>query len=97
VFSGLGWSDLVLPAQTLAQLDDIGLWLTHGATLMDDWGLGGASRRASCRLFHGPSGTGKTLSACLLGQRCGREVLRVDLSQVAPSTSAKPRRTSPAF
>ena len=32
---------------------------------------------------YGESGTGKTLSACLLGQRCGREVLRVDLSQVS--------------
>lgn len=82
VFSGLGWDDLVLPAQTLAQLDDIGLWLTHGRTLMDDWGLGRRISPGFVSLFHGPSGTGKTLSACLLGQRCGREVYRVDLSQV---------------
>ncbi len=83
VVSGLGWNDLVLPAQTLAQLDDIGLWLTHGATLLDDWGLGRRVAPGYVSLFHGPSGTGKTLSACLLGQRCGREVLRVDLSQVS--------------
>ena len=82
VVSGLGWGDLVLPAQTLAQLDDIGLWLTHGATLMHEWGLGRRIAPGFVSLFHGPSGTGKTLSACLLGQRCGREVLRVDLSQV---------------
>ncbi len=82
VRSGLRWEDLVLPARTLAQLDDIGLWLTHGQTLMDDWGLGRRISPGFVSLFHGPSGTGKTLSACLLGQRCGREVVRVDLSQV---------------
>ncbi|MBS0345604.1 MAG: ATP-binding protein [Proteobacteria bacterium] len=83
VFTGLDWSDLVLPAQTLAQLEDIGLWLIHGRTLMDDWGLGRRIAPGYVSLFHGPSGTGKTLSACLLGQRCGREVYRVDLSQVS--------------
>ena len=33
-------------------------------------------------LFHGPSGTGKTLTATLLGNELQREVYRVDLSQV---------------
>ncbi|NML25037.1 ATP-binding protein [Zoogloea dura] len=83
VFSGLGWHDLVLPAQTLAQLEDIALWLTHGHTLLHEWGLGRRSAPGHVSLFHGPSGTGKTLSAGLLGQRCGREVWRVDLSQVS--------------
>jgi ATPase family associated with various cellular activities (AAA) len=80
--TGLGWQDLVLPAATLAQLQDIELWLQHGRTLLDDWGLGRRVGRGYTALFHGPSGTGKTLSACLIGQRCGREVWRVDLSQV---------------
>lgn len=83
VCSGLGWQDLVLPAQTLAQLEDIALWLTHGHTLLHAWGLGRRIAPGHVSLFHGPSGTGKTLSAGLLGQRCGREVWRVDLSQVS--------------
>lgn len=33
-------------------------------------------------LFHGPSGTGKTLTASLLGKHTGRDVYRIDLSQV---------------
>jgi SpoVK/Ycf46/Vps4 family AAA+-type ATPase len=33
-------------------------------------------------LFYGPSGTGKTLTATLLGKEFSREVYRVDLSQV---------------
>ena len=80
--TGLQWPDLVLPAATLAQLQDIHLWLRHGRTLLDDWGLGRRVSPGYTALFHGPSGTGKTLSACLIGQRCGREVWRVDLSQV---------------
>ena len=83
VTTGLCWEDLVLPASTLAQLDDIGLWLTHGHRLLNDWGLGRRISAGHVSLFHGPPGTGKTLSACLLGERCGREVHRVDLSLVA--------------
>jgi SpoVK/Ycf46/Vps4 family AAA+-type ATPase len=33
-------------------------------------------------LFHGPSGTGKTLTATLLGKYTGKDVFRVDLSTV---------------
>jgi len=82
VKTGLSWGDLVLPASTLGQLEDIGLWLAHGAKLLDDWGFGRRVGRGCVSLFHGPPGTGKTLSACLLGQRCAREVHRVDLSLV---------------
>ncbi|MBJ2158001.1 ATP-binding protein [Variovorax sp. IB41] len=82
VQTGLRWEDLVLPAATLAQLEDIHLWLAHGQRLLHDWGFGRRTGRGHVSLFHGPSGTGKTLSACLIGERCGREVHRVDLSLV---------------
>jgi hypothetical protein len=82
VQTGLRWEDLVLPPVTLAQLEDIHLWLSHGQRLLHDWGFGRRTGRGHVSLFHGPSGTGKTLSACLIGERCGREVHRVDLSLV---------------
>ena len=82
VLTGLRWEDLVLPPTTLAQLEDIHLWLSHGQRLLNDWGFGRRTGRGHVSLFHGPSGTGKTLSACLIGERCGREVHRVDLSLV---------------
>ena len=82
VTTGLVWADLVLPPGTLTQLEDIGLWLTHGQTLLHEWGFGRRVGPGFVSLFHGPSGTGKTLSACLIGQRCGREVHRVDLSMM---------------
>ena len=76
------WSDLVLPAATLEQLDEIRHWITHGRALLDDWGLRGRTQPGYTCLFSGPPGTGKTLSACLLGRRCGCEVYKVDLSLV---------------
>jgi SpoVK/Ycf46/Vps4 family AAA+-type ATPase len=33
-------------------------------------------------LFHGPPGTGKTFSACLLGKHCGCDVYKIDLSMI---------------
>ena len=82
VSTGLAWDDLVLPAATLAQLEDIGHWLSHGRQLRHEWGFGRRIGAGHVSLFHGPPGTGKTLSACLIGDRCGREVHRVDLSLV---------------
>lgn len=82
ITTGLSWSDLVLPAATLDALDEIRLWIEHGPTLLDGWGLRARIRPGYTALFHGPPGTGKTLSAALLGQRCAREVMRIDLSLV---------------
>ncbi len=33
-------------------------------------------------LFYGPSGTGKTLTAALLGKQYGKDLYRIDLSQI---------------
>jgi len=82
VSTGLSWSDLVLPATTLAQLEEVRDWLQHGPTLMHDLGLGKRLRPGYTCLFHGPPGTGKTLSACLLGKLCQLDVYRIDLSMV---------------
>ena len=80
--SGLGWGDLVLHPATLAQVQEITTWLQHGHTLLQGWGMA-ARLRPGCRvLFHGPAGSGKTLTATLLGQTSGRPVYRVDLSLV---------------
>ncbi|MFZ2368283.1 MAG: ATP-binding protein, partial [Azonexus sp.] len=82
VSTGLDWADLVLPAATLSQLEEVRDWLQHGATLLHDWGMLSRLRPGYTSLFHGPAGTGKTLSACLLGKLCQRDVYRIDLSMV---------------
>lgn len=78
----LEWAYLVLPDHTMEQLDEIRIWLTHCATLLDDWGMRPKLRAGYTSLFHGAPGTGKTLAASLLGKLCGREVYKIDLSMV---------------
>ena len=78
----LDWSDLVLHPGTLTQVQEIEIWLRHGDTLMEDWGMGPKLRPGYRALFYGPPGTGKTMTACLLGKSTGREVYKVDLSLV---------------
>ncbi|WP_248798724.1 ATP-binding protein [Pseudomonas sp. MWU13-2105] len=78
----LHWRDLVLDYSVMAQVDEVRTWLTHGQTLMQDWGLASKVKPGYRTVFHGPPGTGKTLTAALLGKSSGREVYRVDLSMV---------------
>ena len=82
ISTGLQWRDLVLPPDTLAQLEEVRDWVRHSRTLLDDWGLKDRIRPGHTALFHGPPGTGKTLAACLIGKLCEREVHRIDLSLV---------------
>lgn len=79
----LDWGDLILPASTLEQLDEIKHWILHGQRLLRDWEMSHKLAPGFTSLFHGPPGTGKTLSACLLGRHCGCDVYRVDLSMIA--------------
>lgn len=76
------WDDLVLNASTLDQICQIRLWIKHKDLLRKDWGLVKRMAPGYKALFYGPSGTGKTLTASLLGKEFNRPVYRIDLSQV---------------
>lgn len=82
IVTALEWSDLVLAPAALDGLEEIHAWATHQRMLLEDWQLNRRLRRGYRALFHGPSGTGKTLAATLLGKRLARDVQRIDLSQV---------------
>ena len=79
-----GWDDLVLPPAQTETLRDIVAHARHRALVYEDWAMAGASRRGLgiSALFHGPSGTGKTLAAEVIGGALGLDVYRVDLSQL---------------
>jgi len=64
----LEWDDLVLEHNTLQHIEEIMVWLEHGKTLMEDWGLHRKLRPGYRCLYYGPPGTGKTMTACLLGR-----------------------------
>ncbi|MCB9350519.1 MAG: ATP-binding protein [Lewinellaceae bacterium] len=78
----LEWTDLVLNNQTRRQIREMETWIEHGDTLLNDWGMAGKIRPGFRALFYGKPGTGKTMTACLLGKATGREVYRIDLSMV---------------
>lgn len=78
----LTWDDLILHPGTNKQIQEIGTWIEHGATLMNDWQMAAKLRPGYRGLFYGPPGTGKTMTACLLGKSTGRDVYRIDLSLV---------------
>lgn len=78
----MDWEDLVLPPKAQHQIREIEHWVRDNSVPMDDRGMGKRVEPGYWVLFHGPAGTGKTLTATLLGQTTGRPVLRIDLSRV---------------
>jgi hypothetical protein len=78
----LDWRDLVLADEVMQQIDAINIWIHHGDTLMRDWGLARSIKPGYRALFHGSPGTGKTLTATLIGKATGADVYRIDLSMV---------------
>ncbi len=78
----LDWNELVLEDQVMEQVLEIRDWIEYGETLMEDWNLKNKIKPGFRTLFYGAPGTGKTLTASLLGKSTNREVFRVDLSMV---------------
>lgn len=78
----LNWDDLVLASETFDSVQEISIWLEHGQHLLADPEVGRKIKRGYRSLFYGPSGTGKTLTACLLGKTAGLDVYHIDLSMV---------------
>ncbi|NQZ09024.1 MAG: ATP-binding protein [Algicola sp.] len=88
--TSLDWSDLVLPDSTRAQLKELRCWIkmksngrldSHLAQGQDKLLAQDFFKGYRC-LFYGPSGTGKTLTASLIGKAVGLPVYRVDPPQL---------------
>lgn len=76
------WDDVVLHQRTMQQIQDISTWLQHHDKLFEDGNLKRKVKPGYRVLFYGPSGTGKTLTAALLGKQFNKDVYRIDLSQI---------------
>ena len=82
IITEMNWEDLVLREQTHNQINDLKMWLKHHQKLELDLVIRRKLKPGYRVLFYGPSGTGKTLTATLLGKHFSKEVYRIDLSQV---------------
>ncbi|MFT3747088.1 MAG: AAA family ATPase [Agriterribacter sp.] len=82
VTTKMEWKDLVLNPKTALPISDIKIWLEHNNRLIDEWKMDKRIKPGYRALFYGPSGTGKTLTATLLGKQFKKDVYRIDLSQV---------------
>ena len=86
--TNLDWEDLVLPESTKKQIEDIISWEKNKERILEEWKQGKFFKRGYRTLFYGPSGTGKTMTASLIGKELSRitktkiPVYRVDLSQI---------------
>lgn len=78
----LDWNDLVVNPATADKVEEIRSFLDYEQVLRNNWGLKKHMKPGYRCLFYGPSGTGKTLAATLLGKYISREVYRVDISSV---------------
>jgi hypothetical protein len=78
----LQWKDLAMTAETAQQLFFIEKWLDKRQAFARQFSDLHKLKPGFKALFYGPSGTGKTLTAALLGKKYGLDVYRVDLSMI---------------
>jgi AAA+ superfamily predicted ATPase len=78
----LEWNDLVLNSNTLNQIKEIETWLKFNDILLHEWNMKSKIKPGFRVMFYGSPGTGKTLTASLLGKYTQRDVYRIDLSMV---------------
>ncbi len=81
--SKLAWSDLIIDEATKQQIEQLIDWVSHREALKNIPGLSKHLKPGYKCLFHGESGTGKTLAATLIGKLTGKPVFRIDLSMIS--------------
>lgn len=76
--------DLVAPEPTLELLHEALGQMRHRSKVIDEWGFGAKYPGVAnlCVLFHGPSGTGKTMASSILANELSLPLYRVDISTV---------------
>ena len=76
--------DIVLPPATRGWLQEMLHYAQHRHRVIEQWGFGRShgNSRNLCVLFHGPSGTGKTMAASIVANELNLGLYRVDLANV---------------
>lgn len=74
------WDDLVVPADRSCQLREVVSRYRQRSRVHDEWGYNLGQAAGLIALFHGPSGTGKTLAAEIIANDLGLDLFKIDLS-----------------
>jgi SpoVK/Ycf46/Vps4 family AAA+-type ATPase len=79
-----GWDDIVLPAEALDQLREIGRRVTRRHQVLGKWRFARklSSGRGVNALFHGHPGTGKTMAAEVVARELQLDLYKIDLAGV---------------
>ncbi len=82
--SDFDWNDLILPAAQTRHLQEICARHRQKTGVFDRWGFGKKLPygRGTHAVFHGSSGTGKTMAAGIIARELKLEIYRIDLSRV---------------
>lgn len=78
------WDDIVLPQETLANVNEIITFYRYRDQVLTRWGFARKLPygKAISALFHGPPGTGKSMMAQVIARDLDMDVFRVDLSAI---------------
>jgi hypothetical protein len=78
------WSDLILPADQLTMLHEIGQTVRSRALVLEEWEVGNklVSSFGIPILFSGPPGTGKTMAAEVIAKDLELDLYKIDLSTI---------------
>ncbi|MDH7460667.1 ATP-binding protein [Chitinophagaceae bacterium 26-R-25] len=82
ISTNLTWDDLVISNELRQQIAELESWLLYNQKLVDHWEMGDRLKKGYRTLFYGPTGTGKTFTAGLLGKQVKKDVYKIDLSMV---------------
>lgn len=79
-----GWEDLAVPEETEGCLRQLCSQVIYRSQVGSQWGFFEKKHygRGISALFHGPSGTGKTMAAQVIAKELGLPLYQVDLSQM---------------
>jgi len=78
----LGSEDIMMNKEIIRHYSNLKEWIDFNPSLMEEWDMKKRLKQGYRVLFYGPAGTGKTLTATVLGNETSKEVYKIDLSMV---------------
>ncbi len=78
----LSSNDIMMNSEIIRHYRNLKEWIDFNPHLMDEWDMKKSLKKGYRVLFYGPAGTGKTLTATVLGNETSKEVYKIDLSMV---------------